>query len=304
MSDVEQVTCGCGKTLAAHGMAGHLRSKAHQAWEEAQESTEIPEDLADLADVASDDVIVDDDAPSGIPGVSRGDLEAIVAELEKENAQLREHIKDIQPFIEVLPYQNVEDVIEHLGADHVEMIGEIALANENKKRMAAGRRPLYDDDRQHYDKMVKQFGLQAVKEMVAQQTSWTQGVADGNHQQLRTFKMVAPTLNCDKHDLAIVDQCYEHTRSVQIPVELQINNGAASLNDPIERYKRKGFKAMAPLRCKLVDCWAAQAVDGNGKPAFNGYCSQLHHRFIEGAVLETGVEGRNPVTIVGDYAGR
>lgn len=110
----------------------------------------------------------------------------------------------------------------------------------------------------------------------------------------RTFKMIAPARRCPRHD-APVRVCYEHGSTRQIPVEYQINNGAASLNDPIERYKRKGFKAASPVRCKLVDCYRRAAVGPDGAWAFRMYCSALHHDFVEGSTHQT--RAGNEVTL-------
>lgn len=68
----------------------------------------------------------------------------------------------------------------------------------------------------------------------------------------------------------------------QIPVELQINNGAASLDDPIERYKRKGFKPATPVRCKLYDCYRPAGVGPDGGWAYGMYCSPEHRDYVEG----------------------
>lgn len=207
----------------------------------------------------------------------RNKLAAKVAELE-------EQVSHYRPFVEVALAQSLEDVIEQVGAAHIREIAEIQLGEEDTERIKAGWRPRWDESTERYEEAVQERMRTIAAEFIARQSKWTAGVEKGGHAQLRTVKMVNPRRNCD---ICEKKACYEHGTQVQIPVELQINNGAASLADPIERYKRKGFKLLAPMRCKLVDCWLPQAIEF-GTPIHSGYCSELHRRHIEGRIEHRG----------------
>jgi hypothetical protein len=264
----------CGKVIQSNGWIGHARSNAH---------LEAGGDADSFVIFGADDETVASLAP--ILGVDESELRDILA----ENADLREKILTLEkdkarmdPLAQWPVWENVEQVRAWLGDDMVRLIGEVELATDNKARQKSGMPPLYSSDPAEYERQLKRKTDESIVKMVAEQTRWTSGVAEGKHTRMRTFKMVFPARNCTEHDVA-EKVCYRHGTMRQIPVESQINNGAASLNDPIERYKRKGAKPAAPVRCKLVDCYAPAAVGADGAWAFGMYCSSLHHDYVEGA---------------------
>jgi hypothetical protein len=278
----------CDKTFQAIGTFGHSRSKEH------------------LANGGTDDMIVpvdvDDSLVAGIARLAPDLSDAELRELLEENTALREQIVRLEkekarldPMAQWPAWENVAQVREWLGDAHVRMIGEVELAAENKRRMKDGLPPMYSSEPGEYERQVTAASEKSVARMVDEQTRWTEGVAEGKHKKMRTFKMIAPTRRCDRHDEGTVALCYRHGTMRQIPVELQINNGAASLNDPIERYKRKGFKPAAPIRCKLVDCYRPAAITVNGEWAHGMYCSLEHRNYMEGS--KTTASSGNEMTV-------
>jgi hypothetical protein len=271
MADIEMYLCTvCGRQIQSTGWQGHARSNAHiEAG--GDESSFVPVADNETAPVAE-----------AFTGLAPSEL----AEILDENASLKEQLIRLEkerarldPLSQWPVWESVEQVREWLGDAHCRLIGEVELAAENKARQKQGLPPLYSSDPDQYERLVAQSSARSIRRMVDEQAAWTAGVAEGKHKKMRTFKMVAPARSCEYDGEA---SCYRHGSMRQIPVELQINNGSASLNDPIERYKRKGFKPAAPIRCKLVDCYRAAAVT-NGEWTFAMYCSMEHHNYVEGS---------------------
>lgn len=252
----------CDKWVDARGRAGHTASKVH------------------AANVANAGGPVGPPAPSvthvaEAAGVSPDEL----TELASENAELRKRLLKVEkerdsfrPFVEVKNFESPGDVIAHYGLDHMRVIAEVSLASDNKKRVREGRPPLWAN-RDEYEQMIGEVVESKAAEMVDDRQKLTGDVSSGNHTKLRTLKMVAPS-----------------GTSVQIPIDVTVNNGNGSLGDPILRYQRKGFKVMSPVRCKLVDCWEL-ASTGEGRYTHGGYCSAAHERFMEGDVV-TSTDGQ------------
>jgi len=194
------------------------------------------------------------------------DLERQVAELKAELERVKKERDQFQPFREVPVYTTPEEAIEVFGIDHLREIAEEALAKEERRLRERGRRPRWETDPDGYEKEIARLIDEIASEAVERVTKWVPDDISKIIPQ-RTIKLVAPNGNM-----------------VQIPIEAQINNGAGSMADPIERYKRKGFKLATPVRCALRDCWTPAAVSG-GKLTYAGYCSETHRQVKEGNTL-------------------
>lgn len=277
MSEPDTYYCTvCDVEIAANGWFGHQRSNKHLENGGTPDSYRLVVSDDDLTEMAAH--------VSAVAHLPEADVREILAEnerLKQELAASRAETTKWQPFVERVPFETAADVEAHYGADHMRFIAEVRLATENKRRQKEGLPPLWVNTDQ-YEQMVAGESASAAQEMVADQTRWTSAVAKGEHTKLRTFKMVKPA--DASRDTCSEQPCYKHGSSWQVPVEDQINNGAGSLADPIERYKRRGHKAMTPLRCHLVDCWTPAAVSEQGDMLWRGYCSKLHHDYIEGNV--------------------
>lgn len=284
MSANESWCAYCSKMIDARGLAGHVTSNVHRD-NGGPSTVELTFPAAPPPDRDSEEAkaIINTALTAGL-------TESEVAELLAENAQLKARAlraeaaaERLAPFIERPMFETPADVRKFYGEDHMSLIGEVRLAGENKRRAKEGMPPLYTDP-VAFAARVEEEAAKAATEMVADQTRWApaRALARGEHPKLRVLKMVKPALHeCpDAKD----GLCYTHASTWQLPLEPQINNGAGSLNDPIERYKRKGDKLLTPLRCHLVDCWQLSATLADGSLAFNGYCSALHHDYMEGRV--------------------
>jgi len=191
----------------------------------------------------------------------------LAAELEKVKSEL-ESVKaerdQFQPFKEYPVFETASDVIAFHGEAHLREIAEDRLARADAEARKRGRPPQWEGDRQGWERRVAEVVAEIAEETVGAKSKWVEDPGKATPQ--RTMKMVKPDGNM-----------------VQIPVEPQINNGAGSISDPIERYKRKGFKLATPVRCALRDCWEPAEVSG-GKLVFSGYCTEAHRQRKEGAV--------------------
>lgn len=239
-------------------------------------------DLVAAGDVAGVEKLVEN-AAAGF-----GDQELVerIQDLEARLEAEREERRRLNPLADWPVTTTAEELIAHLGDDALLKIALQETAAENRERMKRGYGTLYHSDTEHEEAAQARIPKIAAT-MATELGKWVpvdpEGFARAQPRRMRTFKMIAPTRGCDRHDAAPVNVCYEHGSMRQIPIELQINNGAASLNDPIERYARKGFKPADPVRCKLLDCYRPAAVAAGGGWRYGMYCSHLHYDFVEGS---------------------
>jgi len=223
-------------------------------------------------------------------GVGDPELVAQIQALEAELAVERERAAKMNPMADWPIVTNAAELIAHLGEEHLLEIALQEVAGENRENMKKYLVPLYTSLADHR-KLAKERIPRIAATMAAEAGKWVptgiDEMAQAQPRKMRTFKMIAPRRRCEQHDEGPVSVCFEHGSMRQIPVELQINNGAASLNDPIERYARKGFKPATPVRCKLVDCYRPAAITDGGEWAHGMYCSQNHHQYMEGSKATT-----------------
>jgi len=220
-------------------------------------------------------------------GTNDQNLSAQISALKAELEEVRVEARRNSPFVDWPIYESGDDVIAQLGDDAILQIAMEEVRAENRDRVKKHHGSLYQTEAEQA-KLAKGRINKIAAAIVAEQSKWVsdESIARGAAKKMRTFKMIAPRRHCDRHDEP-VGLCYDHGSMRQIPVELQINNGAASLNDPIERYTRKGFKAVSPARCKLVDCYRVAAVTDGGEYAFGMYCSRVHQTYVEGSKQRT-----------------
>lgn len=213
-------------------------------------------------------------------GIGDAELISHIQSLEAQLVAVEEERRRLNPLAAWPVWETADDVIGHLGEDRVLEMAMEEIRAANRDAVTKHRAPIFTSEDQHVA-MAKALIPKLAKAMVAEQTKWTKADTRNKPIPMRTFKMIAPAHNCDRHDEP-VSLCYDHGSMRQIPVELQINNGAASLNDPIERYKRKGFKPADPSRCKLLDCYRPSAVTDDGRWRYARYCSVEHQEYVEG----------------------
>ena len=255
--------------LIAEAAADIIAEETEEAIPE-DEPEEVPiPDRPDLDDDSLHALFAEQDAPEEDSEVARlrFELEQAKAEIAEANRRAAEW----RPDVDVAVYNTPEEVYEFFGKDHLAKIAERRLAKLNKDRIKEGLPPLYTGDPAEYKRLLEEEIVAICREMVSRKNairSARKVVA------MRTLKMVKPDGNM-----------------VQVPVELQINNGQGSLYDPIARYKEKGFKLPSPTRCNLRDCWDPSAVH-NGKYVFGGYCSEEHQNMVEGSDGKARNNGR------------
>jgi hypothetical protein len=213
---------------------------------------------------------------------ARAATEAELAAVKAERDELAKEKDRLSPFVSIPVFESAADVVAHMGEEALAVIAETELATENKSRMQSGRPALHLENPVEYARLAAKIIERVSEEMVAQQRSW---VSDDRTRivPMRTAKMVRPDGG-----------------SIQIPLEGTINNAAGSMADPIERYKRKGFKLMHPIRCMLRDCWEAEAVDSRGRRLQNGFCGEFHRSILERATMR-GSYGQQ-INVVGRTA--
>lgn len=192
---------------------------------------------------------------------------ARIAALEEENEKIREEAARYRPFVDMPVFTDVAQVIEAVGRERLEELAQSKLAKENKRRQKEGLPPLWADNKRDYQNRVEELIREEADDIVKSQSKWID-TDPSKLKRSRSLKMVKPD-----------------GTMVQIPVEPQVNNGAGSLADPIEKYKRKGYKMTSPPRCPLYDCWRPSAVE-HGHFTYGGYCSQVHHQVMEGTTVD------------------
>ena len=257
--DEQTIHCdACDRDIDRIGWPGHESSKAHRANLERLDAPLVAATIEELkAQLAQMEQERDD---------------ALAAKARAERAR-----DQFNPYVTVPVIYTPDDVEASLGPAALREIAERELALENKNRMKEGRPPLWSENKEQYEKIIRDLVAQKCKEMADERQT---GLPNDPklYIRMRTAKMVFPDGSMR-----------------QIPLEGTINNGAGSIADPIERYKRKGARLAWPIRCLLRDCHEAEALDAKSEQRlFGGYCSELHQRVMEGAMVE-GITGRVPV---------
>jgi len=248
------------ENLIAAAAADIIEADENEAPPVEAEGEDIP--VPDMPDLDDDTLLArfsEDPAEEEDSEVARLRFELAEARAEIEEANRR--AAEWRPDVDVAVYNTPEEAYQFFGKEKLGQIAERRLAKMNKDRIKEGLPPLYTGDPAEYRRLLEEEVVAICKEMVSRKNS----IKNANRViAQRTLKMVKPDGNM-----------------VQIPVELQINNGQGSLYDPIARYKEKGFKLPSPTRCNFRDCWDPSAIH-NGKYLFGGYCSQEHQQMIEG----------------------
>ena len=271
------------REFAGHTWNSHAKSKKHQenggdemsyelvnetpAIEVEEEEIEVPP-IPERPELTDDDLVAMleastfedlDDEP--VESDELTELRMELARVEAERDEANRRAEQWRPDVDVAAYSTPEEAYAFMGRERLVATAEASLAQQNKDRIKRGLPPLYSGEPAEYKRLIEEEIVKTCRELVDERTKWVNTKAPI---PMRTLKMVKPDGNV-----------------VQIPVEAQINNGAASLYDPIARYKEKGFKLPSPTLCNLRDCHAPSAVT-NGKYDYQGYCSRDHMFIVEG----------------------
>jgi len=253
--------------MSANGKSGHMRSRAHQRLELIRDTD--PERMETI--VAA--------MPEGEASQMRAELERLRAEVE----ELRGQNADLNPFTEWPVFDTPAAAREFLGEQHLRESAEARIVSEDRARNRRGLPPQWTSDPESYERRVAKIVEDLCREAVGETSKWVDNLSGAI--RMRTVKMVKPDGTL-----------------IQVPVEPQINNGAGSIADPIERYKRKGYKMASPMRCALRDCWKAAATTG-GRMTFGGYCSAAHVRHVEGNKLTSQLHDGENVSVFDSTVG-
>jgi hypothetical protein len=276
MSDTFCPTCDKSIGGGTFGWEGHLTSKAHKA---NVEQFGAPPEVVELSV---------EELKTALAKAEEERDEALAAKARAESDRQR-----FMPYADMPIIRTADDVLAHFGEEALRSMAEGELAIENKRRQKDGRPPLWSEDKAYYEKLIRDLMAKLAQEM-SQERSRALPDDPKKILRMRTAKMVFPIFGdgCDDNPKT---PCYRHGSIRQIPLEGTINNGAGSIADPIERYKRKGAKLAFPIRCLLRDCDEAEALDPvTGQRLWGGYCSETHLRVMEGQMVQ-GITGRVPV---------
>lgn len=251
----------CNRVMSANGKSGHERSRDHLRLKTLKYAD--PDDLPTIIDAM----------PEGEAQKMRAELDRLRAEVEK----LRSENKDLTPFYTWPVFKTPEDVREFLGPEKLRESAESMIVAQDRDRGKRGLPPQWSTDRASYEVRIEKLIDEICKEAVDDASKWTRNLSKSI--RMRTIKMV-------KTDGTMI----------QVPVEPQINNGAGSIADPIERYKRKGYKMASPVRCALRDCFA-EAANSGGRMTLGGYCSPEHLRHVEGKTAQSLLRDGESVSV-------
>jgi hypothetical protein len=281
----------CNKTLAHQGaVTGHLRSKEHRANGGDPNGTDItmhvPEDVTTVPD-------------------TNPEFEALVAEVERlvaENTRLAARADALDPYVSWPIFNTAKDVIDYFGPAGMRTLAAAALARDNRRATRQGNPPLFSTmESAAYEALIADKISELAEKRVRMRTRWVPDDSN-NRVKMRTVKLVKPK---KKDDGTLSYELREGAELVQLPLEGQVNNGAGSIADPVLRYTNRGAKLPRPPFCHLYDCYEPAAVM-NGRPVFQGYCSEDHRQTIEGVSATGRVSGsageRVPVLMAG-YSG-
>jgi hypothetical protein len=252
----------CERELGDHGMALHVRSKAHVARAgSADESV--------LIRLGDPPLITPHQEPntSAVDAVVRGfenatvtvdaEFEALLAKMaaelaakDAENATLRTQVADLKPTVEVEVYKTGADVERIFGKDKLDEVVEMRLGEINKQRLRSGLLP-YDFN--NSPEILARTRRDLLAEILSRRTKFAE-----ENPTIRVVKMV---LNGTMR---------------QVPFEQQINNEAGQQGAAIWRMRDKGAKLCMPFLCMRNNCYTPAAVDDNGSLTLDGYCSAAH----------------------------
>ena len=194
-----------------------------------------------------------------VPGL---EAKTRVAELEKQLYEAESRIREQQaelekhrPTHEWQVYQTPQEVREFFGEQKLQDIAGLELAEMNRERIRRGLSPFsYQSDPELYEQQIAKI----LEEMLARRTKWV----DAN-KRVRVVKMAARAADGGWN-------------TIQVPVEVQINNEAGQSGAAIWKQRDKGRKLVIPYLCQRIECWAAAAVGPDGKFQYAGYCSAEH----------------------------
>lgn len=293
----------CDVTVPTNGRLGHTRAKAHLAASDGDQNFDTCYESADSAPESgfAETVEVSPDAltPTIDDAIVEDRLAALEAELEAERSarqsaeerigELLAENDEIRADSDVthLLFESIDDVA---GAFTDEQIREIAaqeLAELNRGRLLRGFQPIEWGPEQWQE---------ATDKVRADLVADRGGHVPGQGPLTRVIKLVNP-----------------NTRGlVQTVMEDQVNNFKGSLADPIERYRRKGFKVamvrvsfasdgrmvvdpdgtLKTTLCPSKDCWDPALIDRGGNYVHGGYCAESHRRRTEPDPDGAGVADR------------
>jgi hypothetical protein len=250
----------CERELGDHGMALHVRSKAHVAKAGSNDESvlirlEDPPLITPHKDAPSAETVVAGfaDATVTVDAEFEALLAKMAAELavkEAENATLRTQVADLKPTVDVELYNTPADVERIYGKDKMDEIVELRLGEINKGRLRTGLLP-YDFN--NSPEILARTRREVIAELLSRRTKFAE--------ENPTIRVVKMMLNGTMR---------------QIPFEQQINNEAGQQGAAIWKMRDKGAKLCMPFLCMRNNCYAPAATDDNGSLVLDGYCSVAH----------------------------